>query len=80
MNGTQVLVTPRSGRRRNVPAKKVIHPWPLRVRAALHFRPPYEVGVYNAVRRLLYLGVIAPGTLAVFSGLSVWKPFQLWPL
>jgi thiosulfate reductase cytochrome b subunit len=167
MSGTQAVVTLRPGRHRNVPARKVIHPWPLRVMhwlnavavitligsgwqiynaspflqftfpewatigewlgggiawhlaaiwllmangmtyfvwgfvsghfraklwpvtprallrdtwAALRFRLPHEVGVYNAVQRLLYLGVIALGILAVLSGLAVWKPVQLWPL
>ena len=46
--------------------------------AALRFRLPHEVGVYNAVQRLLYLGVILLGILAVLSGLAVWKPVQLW--
>ena len=46
--------------------------------AALCLRLPHEVGVYNAVQRLLYLGVIALGILAVLSGLAVWKPVQLW--
>lgn len=46
--------------------------------AALRFRLPHEVGVYNAVQRLLYLGVIALGILVVLSGLAVWKPVQLW--
>lgn len=61
--------------------------WPVSPRAVLHdswaalqFRLPHEVGVYNAVQRLLYLGVIAFGILAVLSGLAVWKPVQLWPL
>lgn len=48
--------------------------------AALRLRLPHEVGVYNAVQRLLYLGVIALGLLAVLSGLAVWKPVQLWYL
>ena len=46
--------------------------------AAIRFRLPHEVGVYNAVQRLLYLGVILLGMLAVLSGLAVWKPVQLW--
>lgn len=46
--------------------------------AALRLRLPHEVGAYNAVQRLLYLGVIALGLLAVLSGLAVWKPVQLW--
>src|SRR5579863_4577295 len=59
--------------------------WPVTLRAvlrdawaAIRFRLPHEVGVYNAVQRLLYLGVIALGMLAVLSGLAIWKPVQLW--
>ncbi|HQT90250.1 MAG: thioredoxin reductase [Acidiphilium sp. 37-64-53] len=47
---------------------------------AARFQLPHRPGVYNAVQRLLYLGVIALGILAVLSGLAVWKPVQLWPL
>lgn len=32
--------------------------------------------VYNAVQRLLYLGVILAGIVIVASGLSIWKPVQ----
>jgi thiosulfate reductase cytochrome b subunit len=45
---------------------------------ALTFRLDHRHGVYNAVQRVLYLGVIALGILAVLSGLAVWKPVQLW--
>jgi thiosulfate reductase cytochrome b subunit len=31
---------------------------------------------YNAVQKLLYLGVMAVGVLIVISGLSLWKPVQ----
>jgi len=31
---------------------------------------------YNAVQKLLYLGVIAVGILIVISGLTLWKPVQ----
>jgi thiosulfate reductase cytochrome b subunit len=48
--------------------------------AAIRFKLPHEVGIYNAVQRLLYLGVIAFGILAVLSGWAVWKPVQLWLL
>ncbi len=37
-------------------------------------------GVYNAVQRLLYVGVIAAGVLIVLSGLAIWKPVQLQEL
>ncbi len=45
---------------------------------ALTFRLDHRHGVYNAVQRALYLGVIALGVLIVASGLAVWKPVQLW--
>ncbi len=45
---------------------------------ALRFRLDHRHGVYNAVQRALYLGVIALGVLIVASGLAVWKPVQLW--
>ncbi|WP_026440043.1 cytochrome b/b6 domain-containing protein [Acidocella facilis] len=46
--------------------------------AAFRFNLKHERGVYNAVQRLLYLGVLLAGLLAVLSGLSIWKPVQLW--
>jgi thiosulfate reductase cytochrome b subunit len=36
-----------------------------------------DLSVYNAVQRLLYLGVILAGVVVVLSGLSIWKPVQL---
>ena len=47
---------------------------------ALSFRLKHERGVYNAVQRLLYIGVILAGIVVVLSGLAIWKPVQLWPL
>ena len=44
---------------------------------ALHFRLRHELGVYNAVQRLLYLLVLLLGVAAVLSGLGLWKPVQL---
>jgi thiosulfate reductase cytochrome b subunit len=35
-----------------------------------------DISVYNAVQKLLYLGVILAGVVIVFSGLSIWKPVQ----
>jgi thiosulfate reductase cytochrome b subunit len=59
--------------------------WPVSPRAvlreigaALRFRLSHEKGVYNAVQRLLYLGVLLAGVVVVISGLAVWKPVQLW--
>ena len=39
-----------------------------------------DFSVYNAVQRLLYLGVILAGVVIVLSGLSIWKPVQFHPL
>lgn len=39
-----------------------------------------DLAVYNAVQRLLYVGVIAVGALVVASGLSIWKPVQFQEL
>jgi thiosulfate reductase cytochrome b subunit len=36
-----------------------------------------DLSVYNAVQRLLYLGVILAAVVIVLSGLSIWKPVQL---
>ena len=47
---------------------------------ALHFRLHHELGVYNAVQRLLYLLVLILGVIAVLSGLGMWKPVQLQAL
>jgi thiosulfate reductase cytochrome b subunit len=48
------------------------------VRAALSGRLSHDdLSVYNAVQRLLYLGVILCAVLIVLSGLSIWKPVQL---
>ena len=35
-----------------------------------------DLSIYNAVQRLLYLGVILAGVVIVLSGLSIWKPVQ----
>jgi|SRR5262247_690889 len=49
--------------------------------AALTLRLRHDdLSVYNAVQRLLYLGVILAGIVAVLSGLSIWKPIQLQEL
>ena len=39
-----------------------------------------DLSVYNAVQKLLYLGVIAAGVVMVLSGISIWKPVQLHEL
>jgi thiosulfate reductase cytochrome b subunit len=44
---------------------------------ALHLRLTHEdLRVYNAVQKVLYLGVILVGILIVISGLALWKPVQ----
>jgi thiosulfate reductase cytochrome b subunit len=39
-----------------------------------------DLSVYNAVQKLLYLGVILAGIVVVLSGLAIWKPVQLQEL
>jgi len=36
-----------------------------------------DLSVYNAVQKLLYVGIIVAGVTIVLSGLSIWKPVQL---
>jgi thiosulfate reductase cytochrome b subunit len=35
-----------------------------------------DLTVYNAVQKLLYVGVLLAGVVIVLSGLSIWKPVQ----
>jgi thiosulfate reductase cytochrome b subunit len=35
-----------------------------------------DLSIYNAVQKLLYLGIILTGVVIVLSGLSIWKPVQ----
>jgi thiosulfate reductase cytochrome b subunit len=45
--------------------------------AALHGRLSHrDLAVYNAVQKLLYVGVICAGIVMVLSGVSIWKPVQ----
>jgi len=64
--------------------RKLVPPGPRTIwrdfRAALTFRLKHETGVYNAVQRLLYSGLLLAGVVIVLSGLAIWKPVQLWPL
>jgi thiosulfate reductase cytochrome b subunit len=49
--------------------------------AALTLRLSHDdVSVYNAVQKLLYVGVILAGIVIVLSGLALWKPVQLQEL
>jgi len=44
---------------------------------ALRFRLSHEnLTVYNAVQKILYLGVMMIGVIIVISGLCLWKPVQ----
>ena len=35
-----------------------------------------DLSMYNAVQKLLYLGILVTGVIIVASGLSIWKPVQ----
>jgi thiosulfate reductase cytochrome b subunit len=49
--------------------------------AALRGRLAYkDLGTYNAVQKLFYVGVICAGIVIVLSGLSIWKPVQFQEL
>jgi thiosulfate reductase cytochrome b subunit len=48
--------------------------------AALRFQLQHRLGVYNAVQKTLYLGVLAAGVIMVLSGLAIWKPGQFQEL
>jgi thiosulfate reductase cytochrome b subunit len=39
-----------------------------------------DLSVYNAVQKLLYLGVLLAGVVVIVSGLALWKPVQLQTL
>ena len=47
---------------------------------ALRGRLGHELGVYNAVQRLAYVGVIIVILLTISSGLAIWKPVQFQEL
>src|ERR1700730_373539 len=49
------------------------------VKAALTFKLAHDdLSRYNYVQKLLYAGIIVVGVLMVLSGLSIWKPVQLY--
>jgi thiosulfate reductase cytochrome b subunit len=49
--------------------------------AALTFRLAHQdLSVYNAVQKLLYLGVMVGAFVVALSGLAIWKPVQLQTL
>jgi thiosulfate reductase cytochrome b subunit len=45
--------------------------------AAATFRLPHTLGVYNAVQKVFYWGVIFAIIMMIVSGLAIWKPVQL---
>src|SRR3954451_7280186 len=48
------------------------------IRSALTFKLAHDdLTVYNAVQKLLYLGIILVGIVIVLTGLAMWKPVQL---
>ena len=62
--------------------RKFLPIWPSEVlatiRDALRFRLGHDdITHYNAVQKLLYVGVIAVIIVQIVSGLAVWKPVQL---
>jgi thiosulfate reductase cytochrome b subunit len=49
--------------------------------AALRGRLAHDdLTVYNALQRLLYVGILLTGVVIVLSGLSIWKPVQFQAL
>lgn len=46
--------------------------------SALRGRLGHRIGHYNAVQRALYAGVLVAICGSVATGLSIWKPVQLW--
>jgi thiosulfate reductase cytochrome b subunit len=49
--------------------------------AALTFRLSHDdLSVYNAVQKLLYVGVIGAGVVIILSGVAIWKPVQFQEL
>ena len=49
-------------------------------KSALRGKISHEIGVYNAVQRAAYVGVICVLIVLVLSGLAIWKPVQFQEL
>jgi thiosulfate reductase cytochrome b subunit len=61
--------------------QKLLPIWPREIFAtvgdALHFRLSHDdLTHYNAVQKILYLGILLIGILIVITGLCLWKPVQ----
>jgi thiosulfate reductase cytochrome b subunit len=51
------------------------------IKAALTFKLAHDdLSHYNAVQRVLYVGIILTGVIIVLSGLGIWKPVQFQEL
>jgi thiosulfate reductase cytochrome b subunit len=51
------------------------------IKSALTFKLSHDdLSTYNYVQKLLYAGIIVVGVVIVLSGLSIWKPVQLYYL
>jgi len=65
--------------------RKLLPVWPRQVIAdvvaALRFRLGHEdITRYNAVQRVLYIGIIVVMIVQIISGLAIWKPVQFQEL
>jgi thiosulfate reductase cytochrome b subunit len=65
--------------------RKLLPLWPRQViadaRAALRFRLSHDdITRYNAIQRMLYIGIILVLIVQVISGLAIWKPVQFQEL
>src|ERR1043166_6748829 len=50
------------------------------IKQALSGKLAHDIGVYNAVQRSAYIGVVLVGVVIVLSGLAIWKPVQFQEL
>jgi thiosulfate reductase cytochrome b subunit len=65
--------------------RKLLPVWPRQViadvSAALRFRLGHDdITKYNAIQRMLYIGIILVMIVQVISGLAIWKPVQFQEL
>jgi thiosulfate reductase cytochrome b subunit len=65
--------------------RKLLPLWPSQViadtRAALRFKLSHDdITKYNAIQRMLYIGIILVMIVQIISGLAIWKPVQFQEL
>jgi thiosulfate reductase cytochrome b subunit len=65
--------------------RKLLPLWPSQViadtRAALRFKLSHDdITKYNAIQRMLYIGIILLMIVQIISGLAIWKPVQFQEL